>query len=47
MRRFAMLQCFDNVRMERLPPSLKNGNPSGSLWRLIDGKWTIEDVSAG
>jgi NADP-dependent aldehyde dehydrogenase len=35
--RFAMLQCYDNVREHRLPASLKNENPTGKMWRLIDG----------
>ena len=40
LRRFAMLQCYDNVRQERLPPSLRNENPTETLWRLIDGEWS-------
>jgi NADP-dependent aldehyde dehydrogenase len=44
LRRFAMLQCYDNVRASRLPPALQDKNPTGQTWRLIDGKWTIEDV---
>ncbi len=40
LRRFAMLQCFDNVRPNRLPPALRDENPSGKTWRLIDGHWT-------
>ena len=43
IRRFAMLQCFDNVREHRLPPLLQNRNPSHA-WRLVDGHWTQEDV---
>src|SRR5262249_51053030 len=43
-RRFAMRECFDNVGRERFPAALKNKNPSGNLWRLIDGKWTTGDV---
>lgn len=46
LRRFAMLQCYDGVRQQRLPPALRNQNPSGKLWRLIDGEWTTRDVSA-
>lgn len=45
MLRFAMLQCFDNVRPHRLPPLLQDKNPSGA-WRSIDGTWTREDVGA-
>jgi alpha-ketoglutaric semialdehyde dehydrogenase len=40
LRRFAMLQCYDGVRPSRLPPALQNANPTGSLWRLIDGAWS-------
>lgn len=42
--RFAMLQCFDNVREPRLPPELRDQNPTGTLWRMIDGMWTQGDV---
>lgn len=45
LRRFAMLQCYDQVRASRLPPALQNKNPTGSLWRLIDGTWSQADVS--
>ncbi len=44
LRRFAMLQCFDNVRAHRLPPALQNQNPNGKMWRLIDGNWSQGDV---
>jgi alpha-ketoglutaric semialdehyde dehydrogenase len=40
LTRFAALPCYDNVRQDRLPPELKNGNPTGRMWRLIDGEWT-------
>lgn len=40
LRRFAMLQCFDNVRPERLPKALRDENPNGTMWRYIDGEWT-------
>jgi NADP-dependent aldehyde dehydrogenase len=39
-----MLKCYDNVRPNRLPAALKNKNPTGKLWRLIDGQWTTADV---
>lgn len=39
LRRFAMLQCFDNVPEERLPELLRD-NASGTAWRLVDGQWT-------
>lgn len=45
LRRFAMLQCYDNVRPARLPPLLQNKNPTGRTWRLIDGAWTQGDVA--
>ena len=45
IHRFAMLQCYDNVRQERLPPALQNKNPTGKLWRSVDGNWTQQDVS--
>jgi NADP-dependent aldehyde dehydrogenase len=44
LRRFAMLQCFDNVRPYRLPRALGNDNPNGTLWRLIDGRWTQDGI---
>ena len=46
MRRFAMLACYDNVRPARLPAALKNANPNGRMWRLIDETWSQSDVSA-
>jgi 2,5-dioxopentanoate dehydrogenase len=46
LRRFAMLQCFDNVRAARLPAALQNKNPNGKMWRLIDGNWSQGDVGA-
>ncbi|HET8846402.1 MAG TPA: aldehyde dehydrogenase family protein [Ktedonobacteraceae bacterium] len=44
MVRFGLLQSYDNVRPHRLPAVLQNKNPSGTLWRLIDGRWTWEDL---
>jgi NADP-dependent aldehyde dehydrogenase len=44
IERFTMLKCYDNVRPNRLPAALKNKNPTGKLWRLIDGQWTTADV---
>jgi NADP-dependent aldehyde dehydrogenase len=41
LHRFAMLECYDNVRPHRLPPALKDENPTGKMWRLIDGTWTV------
>jgi NADP-dependent aldehyde dehydrogenase len=42
--RFSLLECYDNVRPGRLPPELEDKNPTGSLWRSIDGVWTQADV---
>lgn len=39
LRRFCMLACFDNVRPHRLPPELRKENPTGRMWRFIDGTW--------
>jgi NADP-dependent aldehyde dehydrogenase len=44
LRRFAMLACYDNVRPDRLPAALRNKNPNGKLWRLVDGRWTQADL---
>jgi NADP-dependent aldehyde dehydrogenase len=44
LRRFAQLQCYDNVRAARLPAALQDKNPNGKLWRLIDGQWTQRDI---
>jgi len=46
LHRFAMLECYDNVRPNRLPPTLQDKNPNGKMWRLIDGAWTQGDVGA-
>ena len=40
LRRFAMLECYDNVRPERLPEELRDRNSIDGLWRVIDGRWT-------
>jgi NADP-dependent aldehyde dehydrogenase len=44
LRRFAMLQSFDAVRHDRLPAALQNKNPNATMWRLVDGRWTQEDI---
>jgi 2,5-dioxopentanoate dehydrogenase len=44
LRRFAVLECYDNVRANRLPSLLRDKNPTGQTWRLIDGGWTTGDV---
>ena len=46
LRRFTMLQCFDNVRPHRLPAALQNKNPNGKMWRFIDGTWSQADLTA-
>ena len=45
IHRFAMLQCYDNVRAHRLPPGLQNKNPTGKQWRMIDGVWSQADIT--
>ncbi len=40
MTRFAALHCYDNVRPDRLPLELRGANPTGTMWRFIDGQWT-------
>jgi NADP-dependent aldehyde dehydrogenase len=42
--RFGRLECYDNVRPQRLPPPLQDKNPNGRMWRYIDGTWTQADV---
>ncbi|MBN2136861.1 MAG: aldehyde dehydrogenase (NADP(+)) [Sedimentisphaerales bacterium] len=44
MLRFTALYCYDNVRPNRLPIELQDKNPTGTMWRLIDGEWTKRDV---
>jgi NADP-dependent aldehyde dehydrogenase len=39
LRRFAMLQCFDQVRASRLPAVLRDEPPHDRVWRLVDGGW--------
>ena len=43
--RFAALHSYDNVREPRLPAELRDKNPNGKMWRLIDGEWTRADVT--
>jgi alpha-ketoglutaric semialdehyde dehydrogenase len=40
IKRFAALECYDNVRPNRLPSALRDENPTGKMWRFIDGTWT-------
>jgi 2,5-dioxopentanoate dehydrogenase len=43
--RFTALHCYDAVRPERLPPELGDHNPTGRMWRSIDGQWSQGDVA--
>jgi 2,5-dioxopentanoate dehydrogenase len=43
--RFAALHSYDQVRPHRLPPELADKNPTGRMWRLIDGEWSQRDVT--
>jgi NADP-dependent aldehyde dehydrogenase len=45
LRRFAMLQCFDHVRPERLPATLRDEPPHDRMWRLVDGEWRLGAVT--
>ena len=45
IHRFAALQCYDNVRPHRLPAELRDENPNGDMWRLVNGRWTQESVN--
>jgi 2,5-dioxopentanoate dehydrogenase len=47
MLRFTALHSYDQVRPHRLPPELRDGNPTGAMWRLIDGEWTTADLAPG
>jgi alpha-ketoglutaric semialdehyde dehydrogenase len=46
LRRFAALHCYDAVRAARLPAALRNQNPNGKMWRLIDGQWSQASIGA-
>ncbi len=46
IRRFAALRCYDNVRPDRLPPELGDKNPTGAMWRYIDGEWSLKSIEA-
>ena len=46
LRRFGALHSYDNVRQTRLPALLRDENPGGRAWRLVDGEWTRADVRA-
>ncbi len=45
IRRFAALYSYDNVRQHRLPPELRDRNPTGEMWRLVDQQWTQADIN--
>ena len=45
LRRFAALHSYDNVRASRLPALLRDENPGGRAWRLVDRQWTRADVA--
>ena len=40
MIRFAALHGYDHVRPDRLPPELRDANPTGRMMRFVDGEWT-------
>ena len=44
LRRFAALHCYDNVRPDRLPPALRDKNPNGKMWRMVNGAYTQADI---
>ena len=44
--RFSALYSYDNVRQHRLPPELRDQNPTGAMWRLVDQQWTQADINA-
>jgi NADP-dependent aldehyde dehydrogenase len=46
LRRFAALHCYDNVRPARLPRALRDANPTGKTWRLLDGQWSQADAAS-
>ena len=46
MLRFAAVHCYDAVRPHRLPVELQDNNPTGDMWRSIDGTWTKSDVGS-
>ena len=44
LRRFAILECYDNVREYRLPVELQNKNSIEGLARFVDQEWTTGDI---
>lgn len=45
IRRFTALQCYDNVRPDRLPCLLKDAIKNNDTWRLVDGNWTQGSIA--
>lgn len=43
--RFGKLTCYDAVRQDRLPVWLQDKNPTGETYRLVDLKWTTDDIA--
>lgn len=43
IHRFSRLASYDNVRPHRLPPLLRDENPTRA-WRFVDKQWTRESV---
>lgn len=39
MARFGALECYDNVREDRLPAALRDKAPNPKMWRVVDGSW--------
>jgi len=44
LRRFSMLECYDNIRPHRLPACLQDKKPA-DMWRWVDGSWTQADIA--
>lgn len=44
IHRFGALHCYDAVRPERLPVAIQDKNPTGKMWRMIDGGWSQGDA---
>lgn len=44
LMRFAARRSYDNVRQGRLPVELQDKNPTGEMWRYVDGEWTRRDT---
>ena len=46
IQRFGALQCYDNVRPERLPAGLRDTAPHERMWRMVDGSWVRGEHAA-